>query len=46
MTGKYNDNSKSILNDIGVYDDASDDADDDEELLEVEEQYHGDEEDI
>ena len=52
MTGKYNDDSKSILNENGVHNDEDDDADDDvahdddEELLEVEEQYLGDEEDV
>ena len=46
MTDKCNDNSKSILNEIGVHDDEDDDVDDDEELLEVGEQYHGDEEDV
>lgn len=45
MTDKDNDDSKSLLNEIGV-DDEDDDADDgavhdDEELLEVEEQYRG-----
>ena len=52
MAGKYNDDSKSILNENGVHNDEDDDADDDvahdddEELLEVEEQYLGDEEDV
>ena len=52
MTGEYNDDSKSILNEIEVHNDKDDDADDDvahdddEELLEVEEQYRGDEEDL
>ena len=51
MTGEYNDDSKSILNETGVHNDEDDDADDDvahddhEELLEVKEQYRGDEED-
>ena len=50
MTGEYNADSKSILNEIGVHNDEDDDADDDvahydEELLEVEEKYRGDEED-
>ena len=49
VTGKYTDDSKSILNKIGVHSDEDDDADNDvahddvEELLEVEEQYRGDE---
>ena len=49
VTGEYNDDSKPILNDIGVHNDEDDDADDDiahdddEELLEVEKQC-GDEE--
>ena len=51
MTDKDNDDSKSLLNEIGVDNDEDDDADDgavhdDEELLEVEEQYRGDEEDL
>ena len=50
MAGKYNDNSKSILNEIGVHNDEGDDADDvahdDDEEEEVEEQYRGDEEDV
>ena len=52
MTGKYNDDSKSILKETGVFNDedhyADDDAayDDDEKPLEVEEQYRGDEEDV
>ena len=50
MTGKYNDDSKSILNEIGVHKNEDHDADDDvahdQELLEVEEQYRGDEEDV
>ena len=52
MTGKYYDDSKSILNEIGVHNDEDNDADDDiahhhdEELLELEEQYRGDEEDV
>ena len=43
---------ESILNENGVHNDEDDDADDDvahdddEELLEVEEQYLGDEEDV
>ena len=51
MTGEYNDDSKSILNETGVHNDEDDDADDDvahddhEELLEVKEQCRGDEED-
>ena len=49
VTGKYTDDSKSILNKTGVHNDEDDDADNDvahddvEELLEVEEQYRGDE---
>ena len=43
VTGKYIDDSKSILNEIGVQnddgDDAGDAAHDDDELLEAEEQY-------
>ena len=52
MTGKYNDDSKFISNEIGVHKDDDNDADDDlahndvEELLEVEEQYRGDKEDV
>ena len=51
MTDKDNDDSESLLNEIGVHNDEDDDADDaaahdDEELLEVEEQYHDDEEDL
>ena len=50
MAGKYNDDSKSILNEIGVHNDEGDDADDvahdDDEEEEVEEQYRGDEEDV
>ena len=52
MTGEYIDDLKSILNKIGVHNDKDDDADDDvthndeEELLEVEEQYRGGEEDV
>ena len=52
MTGKYNDDSKSILKETGVFNDedhyADDDAayDDDEKPLDVEEQYRGDEEDV
>ena len=50
MTGKYNDDSKSILNETGVHKNEDHDADDDvahdQELLEVEEQYRGDEEDV
>ena len=49
VTGKYTDDSKSILNKTGAHNDEDDDADNDvahddvEELLEVEEQYRGDE---
>ena len=51
MTGEYNADSKSILHEIRVHNDEDDSADDDvahydEELLEVEEKYCGDEEDI
>ena len=52
MTGEYIDDLKSIWNKIGVHNDKDDDADDDvthndeEELLEVEEQYRGGEEDV
>ena len=50
MTGKYNDDSRSILNEIRVHKNEDHDADDDvahdQELLEVEEQYRGDEEDV
>ena len=51
MTDKDNDDSESLLNEIGVHNDEDDDADDaaahdDEELLEVEEQYRDDEEDL
>ena len=49
MTGKYNNDSKFMSNEIGVHKDDDDDADlahnDVEELLEVEEQYRGDKED-
>ena len=50
MTGEYNDDSRSILSEIGLHTDEDNDADDkahddDEELLEAEEQYCGDEED-
>ena len=50
-TGEHNDDSKSILSEIGLHTDEDNDADDmahddDEELLEAEEQYCGDEEDI
>ena len=51
MAGEYNDDSRSILSEIGLHTDEDNDADDkahddDEELLEAEEQYCGDEEDI
>ena len=50
VTGKYIDDSKSILNEIGVQNDDGDDAGhaahDDDELLEAEEQYRSDEEDV
>ena len=52
MTGEHDDDSKSILNEIGMYSDEDDSADDvvahddKEELLEVEEQYRGDKEDV
>ena len=52
MAGEHNDDSKSILNEIQVHNDENDDADDDaahddyEELLEVEEWYCGDEENV
>ena len=51
MTGEYNDDSKPILNEIGVHNDEDNNADDDvahydEEVLEVEEQFHGDKEDV
>ena len=52
MTGEYSDGSKSISNEIGVHNDENGDADDDvahdddEELLEVEEPYRGDKEDV
>ena len=52
MTGEYIDDLKSIWHKIGVHNDKDDDADDDvthndeEELLEVEEQYRGGEEDV
>ena len=52
MTGKYNEDSESILNETGVQNDEDNNADDNvahndgEELLEVEEQYRGDEEDV
>ena len=52
MTGEYYDESKSILNEIEVHNNEDNDTDDDvphddhEELLEVEEQYRGDEEDV
>ena len=46
MTGEYYDDSKSILNERVHSDEDNDANDDDEELLEVEEQYRGDEEDV
>ena len=47
MTGEYNDDSMSILNEIGVDNDEDDDADDDvAHDDEVAEQYRSDEEDV
>ena len=52
MAGEYNDDSRSTLNKTGVHNDEDDDTDDDvvhddhEELLEVEEQYRCDEEQV
>ena len=46
MTGEYYDDSKSILNERVHSDEDNDANDDGEELLEVEEQYRGDEEDV
>ena len=52
MTGEYHDDSKSILNEIGVHNNDDNNTDDDvshddhAELIEVEEKYRGVEEDV